>query len=48
AIITHAAGVSSTGDCELDALLPFDEPYYIPPTTALAISHARMRGGCIG
>ena len=47
ATITHAAGISSTGDGELDALLPFDEPYYIPPATALAISHARMRGGRI-
>ena len=47
ATITHAAGISSTGDAELDARLPFDEPYYIPSTTALAISHARMRGGRI-
>jgi len=42
--ITHAAGLSSTGDAELDALLPFDEPYYIPPATALAISHAHLLG----
>jgi len=47
ATITHAAGISSTGDGALDALLPFDEPYYIPPTTALAIRQARMRGGRI-
>ena len=47
ATITHAAGISSTGDGELDALLPFDEPYYIPPTSGLAIRHARMRGGRI-
>ena len=44
ATITHAAGISSTGDGELDALLPFDEPYYIPLTTALAVRHAQMRG----
>jgi S-adenosylmethionine:tRNA ribosyltransferase-isomerase len=37
ATITHAAGISSTGDPELDALLPFDEPYRIPESTALAI-----------
>lgn len=47
AAITHAAGISSTGDAELDALLPFDEPYCIPPSTALAVSHAQMRGGRI-
>jgi S-adenosylmethionine:tRNA ribosyltransferase-isomerase len=39
--ITHAAGVSSTGDDALDARLPFDEPYDIPLATALAIDHAR-------
>lgn len=45
ATITHAAGISSTGDAELDALLPFDEPYRIPRTTARAVSRARLRGG---
>ena len=35
ATITHAAGLSSTGDPELDALLPFDEPYRIPERTAV-------------
>jgi hypothetical protein len=40
ATITLASGISSTGDLELDARLPFDEPYYIPPSTASAI-----RGG---
>ncbi len=29
ATITHAAGISSTGDPQLDALLPFAEPYRI-------------------
>ncbi|WP_158812740.1 S-adenosylmethionine:tRNA ribosyltransferase-isomerase [Methylocapsa sp. S129] len=43
--ITHAAGISSTGDAELDALLPFDEPYRIPRSTARIIAEARMRGG---
>jgi S-adenosylmethionine:tRNA ribosyltransferase-isomerase len=47
ATITHAAGISSTGDDELDRLLPFDEPYRIPEATALAVSRARARGGRI-
>jgi S-adenosylmethionine:tRNA ribosyltransferase-isomerase len=44
ATITHAAGISSTGDPELDALLPLDEPYNIPQSTAQAINQARVRG----
>jgi S-adenosylmethionine:tRNA ribosyltransferase-isomerase len=47
ATITLAAGISSTGDPELDRRLPFDEPYRIPATTALAIADARARGGRI-
>lgn len=43
--ITHAAGISSTGDEELDRLLPFDEPYGIPRATADAIARAKSRGG---
>jgi S-adenosylmethionine:tRNA ribosyltransferase-isomerase len=42
ATLTHAAGISSTGDPVLDARLPFDEPYYIPETTAVAIDTARV------
>jgi S-adenosylmethionine:tRNA ribosyltransferase-isomerase len=42
--ITHAAGLSSTGDPALDALLPFAEPYRIPRSTALMIKHARASG----
>lgn len=38
--ITHAAGISSTGDPELDRLLPFDEPYRIPSAAAAAIQRA--------
>ena len=34
ATITHAAGISSTGDAELDGRLPLDEPYEIPAATA--------------
>jgi S-adenosylmethionine:tRNA ribosyltransferase-isomerase len=47
ATITHAAGISSTGDPGLDALLPFPEPYRIPESTAFAIQETRMRGGRI-
>ena len=47
ATITHAAGISSTGDPALDALLPFDEPYRIPASTAEAIRVARRRGARI-
>jgi len=43
----HAAGISSTGDAELDALLPFDEPYRIPESTALLIEAAQARGARI-
>ena len=47
ATITHAAGISSTGDPELDRQLPFDEPYEIPPATAMAIARTRAAGGRI-
>jgi S-adenosylmethionine:tRNA ribosyltransferase-isomerase len=47
ATITLAAGISSTGDPELDRLLPFDEPYHIPETTASAIRRTKARGGRI-
>jgi len=45
ATITHAAGISSTGDEELDRLLPFDEPYRIPEATARAVRRAKSNGG---
>src|SRR4029078_3973976 len=45
ATITHAAGISSTGDDDLDRLLPFDEPYHIPLSTAKAGESTRRRGG---
>jgi S-adenosylmethionine:tRNA ribosyltransferase-isomerase len=45
ATITHAAGISSTGDAALDRRLPFDEPYRVPEATARAIRRARLRGG---
>jgi S-adenosylmethionine:tRNA ribosyltransferase-isomerase len=44
ATITHAAGISSTGDADLDARLPLDEPYFIPASTASLINETRRRG----
>ena len=45
ATLTHAAGLSSTGDPALDARLPFDEPYRIPCSSSRAIRDARLRRG---
>ena len=45
ATITHAAGLSSTGDDEIDRQLPFDEAYEIPESTAAAIAAAKAKGG---
>lgn len=47
ATLTHAAGISSTGDPALDARLPFDEFYRIPEMTAAAIARSRSAGGRI-
>jgi S-adenosylmethionine:tRNA ribosyltransferase-isomerase len=47
ATITLAAGISSTGDPELDRRLPFDEPYRISEPTASAIDRTRAQGGRI-
>jgi S-adenosylmethionine:tRNA ribosyltransferase-isomerase len=47
ATLTHAAGISSTGDPDLDRLLPFDEPYHIPSSTAALIAANRGRGRVI-
>jgi S-adenosylmethionine:tRNA ribosyltransferase-isomerase len=44
ATLTHAAGISSTGDAELDRRLPFDEPYFIPTSTARALRCAKANG----
>lgn len=43
--LTHAAGLSSTGDPTLDARLPLPERYVIPEATAAAIRETRSRGG---
>ena len=45
ATLTHAAGLSSTGDAGLDRRLPFDEPYRIPAATAALIQATRARQG---
>ena len=47
ATLTHAAGISSTGDAALDRLLPLEEPYRIPASTTAAINEARKGGGRI-
>jgi S-adenosylmethionine:tRNA ribosyltransferase-isomerase len=45
ATLTHAAGISSTGDLALDRRLPFDEPYRIPAATAATVKRAKEEGG---
>ena len=45
ATLTHAAGVSSTGDRDLDLRLPLDEWYRIPESTAKAVRRALLDGG---
>jgi S-adenosylmethionine:tRNA ribosyltransferase-isomerase len=45
AAVTHAAGLSSTGDAALDRALPLPERYDVPRTTVAAIAAARARGG---
>ncbi|NVB81483.1 MAG: S-adenosylmethionine:tRNA ribosyltransferase-isomerase [Kofleriaceae bacterium] len=45
ATLTHAAGLSSTGDDALDRALPWPERYEIPRRTIDAIGRARAAGG---
>ena len=45
ASVTHAAGLSSTGDPALDAALPLPERFEIPETTVRAVAQARAGGG---
>ncbi|MBI3554815.1 MAG: S-adenosylmethionine:tRNA ribosyltransferase-isomerase [Deltaproteobacteria bacterium] len=47
ASLTHAAGLSSTGQAALDQLLPLRERYDIPQRTIDAIARARQNGGRI-
>jgi S-adenosylmethionine:tRNA ribosyltransferase-isomerase len=42
--LTHAAGLSATGDPALDAALPVPERYDLPEPTARAVIAARRRG----
>lgn len=42
--LTHAAGLSSTGDLAIDALLPLPERWSIPAATARAVSDAQRDG----
>lgn len=44
AALTHAAGLSSTGDPALDAALPLPERYEIPPGTVRAVEETRAAG----
>jgi S-adenosylmethionine:tRNA-ribosyltransferase-isomerase (queuine synthetase) len=44
ATLTHAAGISSTGDPALDGRLPFDEPYSIPHETIRRLRRTRREG----
>jgi len=43
--LTHAAGLSATGDPALDRALPLPERYEIPAPTADAIAETRRAGG---
>ncbi len=45
AVVTHAAGLSSTGDPTLDALLPLEERFDLPEATLRAIERTRRVGG---
>ena len=45
ATLTHAAGISSTGDPALDRQLPLDEPYRIPESAVRAIRQTAAAGG---
>jgi S-adenosylmethionine:tRNA ribosyltransferase-isomerase len=45
ATLTHAAGLSSTGDAALDRALPLPERYDVPASTVAAVAAARARGG---
>jgi S-adenosylmethionine:tRNA ribosyltransferase-isomerase len=46
--LTHAAGLSATGDPALDAALPLPERYDIPAETVTAITEARGRVIAVG
>lgn len=43
--LTHGAGLSSTGDVEIDLALPLAEKYEIPPATIEAVRQTHRKGG---
>jgi S-adenosylmethionine:tRNA ribosyltransferase-isomerase len=45
--LTHGAGLSSTGDVQIDRALPFAERYDIPAATMQAVRETRAGGGCV-
>jgi S-adenosylmethionine:tRNA ribosyltransferase-isomerase len=45
ATLTHGAGLSATGDAELDRALPLAERYEIPASTWEAVNRTRVNGG---
>jgi S-adenosylmethionine:tRNA ribosyltransferase-isomerase len=45
ASVTHAAGLSSTGDAATDAMLPLPERFSIPDSTVRIVESAREAGG---
>ena len=45
ATVTHAAGLSSTGDAALDARLPLPERFEVPQPCVDAVERARASGG---
>jgi S-adenosylmethionine:tRNA ribosyltransferase-isomerase len=45
AVVTHAAGLSATGDPAIDARLPLPERFEVPDETARAVLRAKARGG---
>jgi S-adenosylmethionine:tRNA ribosyltransferase-isomerase len=45
AALTHAAGLSATGDLAIDAALPLPERYELPAATAAAVDETRAGGG---
>ena len=47
ASVTHAAGLSATGDARLDASMPLRESFDVPVETALAVNETRTRGGWV-
>jgi S-adenosylmethionine:tRNA ribosyltransferase-isomerase len=43
--LTHAAGLSSTGDPSIDAVLPLPERFDLPASTVRAVVSTRAEGG---